>query len=78
MKKRIWSASILAGLLLGSAPGLLAQQAPNGQANGQYKGPGTPGKMGSTKNPERWAAAVRTADRRADQVRANHGKAKGN
>ncbi len=48
----------------------------SGQGNGQYKGPGIPGKMNSTKNTERWAAAVRNANRRADQNRLNRGKGK--
>ena len=79
---RAWILGLLAAVtVLGSAPGVLAQAMGqpqgNGQGAGQYKGPGIPGKMNSTKNSERWAAAIRAHDIRAANIRANAGKAKG-
>jgi hypothetical protein len=66
---------LAAAVLLGPAQGMLAQT-PNGQGSRQGNGTGIPGKMRSTKNSERLAAAIRNADRRAAQVRNSHGKKK--
>ena len=79
---RAWILGLFAAVaLLGSVQGVRAQAMSqpqgNGQGAGQYKGPGIPGKMNSTKNSERWAAAIRAHDIRAANIRANAGKAKG-
>ena len=51
---------------LGASQGAMAQSGPT---NPPTKGPGIPGKMNSTTKAERWAAATRTADRRAAKLR---------
>jgi hypothetical protein len=53
-----------------------ARQALDGQGNAPWKGPGIKGKMNSTTSNDRWAAAIRTADLRAAQIRKDQGKGK--
>ncbi len=55
---------------LGASQGAMAQSL-NGPANNGGKGPGIPGKMNSTTKAERWAAATRSADRRAAKLRVS-------
>lgn len=66
-----------AAVSLGAGQSMLAQSKggqANRQANDQYNGPGIKGKMGSTKNTERWAAAIRQADMRANKTRKDIAK----
>ncbi len=81
MSIRTYVAPMVAGaVLVVGAPDALAGSpgskpaAPAG-AQQQRKGPGIPGKMRSTTQAERWAAATRNADRRAEHFR-RHGKGK--
>jgi hypothetical protein len=60
---------------LGASQGAVAQMPP-APGSTQFKGPGIQGKMNSTSKAERIAAAIRNSDRRASQLRANHGKKK--
>ena len=70
---------VAAAMSIGAGQSALAhsqpsQGPPQGNAtggNGSGHGPGTPGKMGSTKNSERWAAAIRGSDRNSEDVRKN-------
>lgn len=59
---------VAAAVSLGGGQTMLAQSM-GGPTTGTYKGPGIKGKMGSTTNKERWAAAIRRADSRATQIR---------
>jgi hypothetical protein len=72
----------LTAIVLGAGQSMLAQSPRKGQGDppvvtDQYNGPGIKGKMGSTKNSERWAAAIRKANRQAEKIRKDLAKGKG-
>ena len=76
MNSRTYIALVLAAVLLGTGQRMLAQSTNgsgngngNEQINGHIKGP----RLKKMKNSERWAAAIRNADRRAAKIRKNHG-----
>lgn len=73
---RVLLAVIVLFLCAGLSP---AQNNGNANTNGQSKPTATPGgcqkgQMRCTNNKDRWAAAARHANRRADHIRKNHGK----